>query len=64
MLKESDILDILGVIFDSKMTVEQHLRSVSTAASERHGIWGNQGEYLTLKYMFYIRVSVTCVDLK
>ena len=29
MLKESDDLVILGVTFDSKMTFEKHLRSVS-----------------------------------
>ena len=38
VLKESDALVILGVTFDSKMTVEKHLRSVSRAASERLGI--------------------------
>ena len=36
--KESDDLDILGVTFDSKMTFEKHLRSVSRAASQRLGI--------------------------
>ena len=29
LLKESDELDILGVTFDSKLTFEKHLRSVS-----------------------------------
>ena len=38
MLKESDVLDILGVTFDSKKTFEKHLRSVSRAASQRLGI--------------------------
>ena len=38
VLKESDGLDILGVTFDSKLTVEKHLRSVSRAASQRLGI--------------------------
>ena len=38
MLKESVELDILGVTFDSKMTFENHLRSVSRAASQRLGI--------------------------
>ena len=38
MLKESDDLDILGVTFDSKLTFEKHLRSVSRAASQRLGI--------------------------
>ena len=35
--KESDDL-ILGVTFDSKITLERHLRSVSRAASQRVGI--------------------------
>ena len=35
---ESDDLVILGVTFDSKMTFEKHLRSVSRAASLRLGI--------------------------
>ena len=38
MLKESNDLDILGVIFDSKLTLEKHLRSVFRAASQRLGI--------------------------
>ena len=38
VLKESDDLDILGVTFDSKLTIEKHLRSVSRAASQRLGI--------------------------
>ena len=38
VLKESDDLFILGVTFDSKMTFEKHLRSVSRAASQRLGI--------------------------
>ena len=37
-LKESDDLDIFGVTFDSKLTFEKHLRSVSRAASQRLGI--------------------------
>ena len=39
VLKESDDLDILGVTFDSKLTFEKHLRSVSRAASQRLGIF-------------------------
>ena len=35
VLKESDDLVILGVTFDSKKTLEKHLRSVSRAASQR-----------------------------
>ena len=38
VLKESDHLDILRVTFDSKLTFEKHLRSVSRAASQRLGI--------------------------
>ena len=38
VLKESDGLVILGVTFDSKMTLEKHLRSVSRAAFQRLGI--------------------------
>ena len=37
-LKDSDDLVILGVTFDSKMTFEKQLRSVSRAASQRLGI--------------------------
>ena len=35
VLQESDDLVILGVTFDSKMTFEKHLRSVSRAGSQR-----------------------------
>ena len=38
VLKEPDDLVILGVTFDSKITFEKHLRSVSRAASQRLGI--------------------------
>ena len=38
MLKESVELDILGVTFDSRLTFENHLRSVSRAPSQRLGI--------------------------
>ena len=38
VLKESDDLDKLGVTFDSKLTFEKHLHSVSRAASQRLGI--------------------------
>ena len=37
VLKEYDDLVILGVTFDSKMTFEKHIRSVSRAASQRLG---------------------------
>ena len=36
--KQSEDLHILRVTFDSKMTFEKHLRSVSRAASQRLGI--------------------------
>ena len=35
VLKVSDDIDILGETFDSKMTFEKHIRSVSRAASQR-----------------------------
>ena len=38
VLKESEDLVILGVTFDSKLTMEKHLRLVSGAASQRLGI--------------------------
>ena len=38
VLKESVDLDMLGVTFDSKLTFEKHLCSVSRAASQRLGI--------------------------
>ena len=44
VLKESDDLVILGVTFNSKMTFEKHLRSVSRAASQRLGILKNPGK--------------------
>ena len=40
-LTGSDDLVILGVTFDSKMTFEKHLRTVSRAASQRLGILRN-----------------------
>ena len=38
VLKESDDIVILGVTFDSKMTFEKHLLSVSRAASQILGV--------------------------
>ena len=38
VLKESVDLDTLGVTFDSKLTFEKHVRSVSRAASQRLSI--------------------------
>ena len=35
LLKESDDIVILGVTFDSKMTIEKHLRLVSRAATSK-----------------------------
>ena len=40
-LKESVDRDILGVTFDSKITFEKHVRSVSRAASQRLSILRN-----------------------
>ena len=42
VLKESDDLVILGVTFDSKMTIQKHHCLVSRAASQR---LGSPGEY-------------------
>ena len=33
------VLDILGITLDSKLTFEKHLRSVSSTASQRLGIY-------------------------
>ena len=41
VLKDSNDLVIFGVPFDSKMTFEKHLHSVSRAASQRLGILRN-----------------------
>ena len=38
VLRESNDLGILGVTFDSKMTFQKHLHSVSRAASQRPGV--------------------------
>ena len=38
VLKESDDLVILGVTFDSKLTIEKNLRLFSGSASQRLGI--------------------------
>ena len=38
VLKDSDDLDILGVTFDSMMTFEKHLLSVSGVTSQWFGI--------------------------
>ena len=38
VLKQSDNIVILGVTYDSKMTIENHLRTVSRAAYQRIGI--------------------------
>ena len=38
MLKESADLVTLGVTFDAKISIEKHLRSVSSAAAQRLGI--------------------------
>ena len=43
VLKVSDDLVILRVAFDSKMTFEKHLSSVSRAASQRLGILRKSG---------------------
>ena len=44
LYRESDDLVMLGVTFDSKMTFEKHLRSVSRAASQRLDILNKSWE--------------------
>ena len=53
VLKESDGLDMLGVTFDSKMTIENHLRSVSTAASQRLGILTKSWRVFHYTFLLY-----------
>ena len=57
VLKESDDLDILGMIFDSRMTFKKHRRLVSRAASQRLGIlrksWRVFHDRLLLGRCFY-----------
>ena len=51
MLKESDNLDILGMIFDSKITFEKHIRSIFKAASQMIGILhGSPVEYIMIDF--------------
>ena len=51
VLKESDDLVILGVTFAFKTTFDKHLRSVSRAASEWHGILRKS------RHVFYDRLG-------
>ena len=44
VLKESPGIVLLGVTFDAKMTLEKHLRSVSSAAAQRLGIMRKSSE--------------------
>ena len=60
VLKESHDLVIFGVTFDSKMTFEKHLRSVSRAASQRHGILKKSWRVLN----YWTVASVKLLDLK
>ena len=67
MLKESADLVILGVTFDAKMTFENHLRSVSIAAAQRHGImrkswqvFHDQSLLLTSFWSFVLPVLEYC----
>ena len=54
VLKESDVLVILGVSFYCKMTksFEKHLRSVSRAASQRLGIFSKSWQVFHHKLLF------------
>ena len=47
-LNESDDLGILRMTFDSKMTFEKHLHSVSRAASQRLGIFSHNSSPVSL----------------
>ena len=51
VLKESDDLVILGVTFNSKMTVEKHLRSASRTASQPLSILRKSWQVLPLKHL-------------
>ena len=61
MLKESDDLVILGVTFDSKMTFEKHLHSVSRAASQRLGIL-RKARGRIIKTLVKLQCSAPCVS--
>ena len=52
MLKESDDVVILGVKFNSKMTFEKHLRSVSRASSQMLVILRSTGKYSMIDCSF------------
>ena len=52
LLKMSDDLDILGVTFDSMMTIEKHLRSVSREVLNDLVSWGSPGEYSMIDRFF------------
>ena len=52
VLEESADLVILRVTFDAKMTFEKHLRSVSSAATQRIGIMKNPGRYFMIGRFF------------
>ena len=56
-LKESDDLVILEVTFDSKITFEKHLCSVSRAASQRLGIFGDAFGVLSCQFWSIVRQS-------
>ena len=52
VLRESADLVILGVTFHVKMKSEKHLRSVSSAAAQRHGIMRSPGRYFMIGRFF------------
>ena len=60
MLKESDDLYILGVTFDSKITFEKHLHSVSREASQRLGILRKSRKVLEDRLLFGRSFGVLC----
>ena len=71
MLKESDDLDILRLTFDSKMTFEKHLRSVTRVSSQRIGILRKSLRVFhysivmpVLEYCSAVWCSAACTHLK
>ena len=68
VLKESDDLVILGVIFDSKMTFEKHLHSVSRAAYQWLGFLRKSWQVLHDRLLLVIAhrrsVAVLCILYK
>ena len=60
VLKGSDHLVIFGVTFDSKMTFEKQLRSVSRAASQRLGIFRKSWRVFHDRSLYWEMLSGFC----